>query len=99
MVANPHPLWSLAWNQLPFPHLPISLIPFPPPWPILNNNNDINNFGLLDLEQQLIAFRKSSMQSEKCATINNNNNNNNRFIPHPDKYDSYMIKIITIIHI
>jgi hypothetical protein len=30
MVANPHPLWSLAWYQLPSLYFPISPHPFPP---------------------------------------------------------------------
>ncbi len=30
MVANPHPLWSLAWYQLPSPYFPIPLHLFRP---------------------------------------------------------------------
>jgi hypothetical protein len=51
MVANPHPLWSLAWSQLPSPTFQSPLTPFPPLWPILYYNDNINNFGLLGPEQ------------------------------------------------
>jgi hypothetical protein len=47
MVANPHPLWSLAWYQLPSPYFPIPAHLFLPLWHILYYNDDINNFGHL----------------------------------------------------
>ncbi len=34
MVANPHPLWSLVWYELPSPYFPIPPHPYSPPWPI-----------------------------------------------------------------
>jgi hypothetical protein len=46
MVANPRPLWSLAWYELPSPYFPNSTHPLPPFWPILCYNDDVNNFGL-----------------------------------------------------
>jgi hypothetical protein len=51
MVANPHPLRSLAWNQLPSPLLSKPTpCPHPPPWPSTIYNDDVNNSSLLDLE-------------------------------------------------
>jgi hypothetical protein len=53
MVVNSHPLWSLAWYHLPSPYFPIHPHPFPPLWPILCYNDDIQNFHLLSPEHFL----------------------------------------------
>jgi hypothetical protein len=66
MVANPHLLWSLAWCQLPSPYFPSPPHPFPPLWPILCYNEDINNFGLLGPEQE--GYQERKKFNKKCIS-------------------------------